>query len=404
MDRRWITVILLCLGTFISYIDRGNLGIAAPAIRNDLGLDPRLTGYLLSAFFWSYAACQIPAGYVVDRIGIKGAFFAALALWSLASAAVGWAQGFVSIFGLRLILGVCEAIGPVASIAYIKRSFREEEQGLPTSIYAAGALLGPGLGTWAGSAILDAFGWRHLFILTGFAGLVWLVPWWLAASSPKAPPAREAAAFSYAVALRNPLFWCIAAGAFFYSYYWYFILTWVPTYLVDAHGMSFRKMGFTLGAPLAATTATNLAGGWLADRVIARGHAPLKVRKYFVAGGFLLATSLALLPVTPRDWVLALFVVSMCGMGFSVSNYWAITHIISPPQWIGRVIGYQNLIAQTAGIAAPIVTGYLLGEKRDFTVGILCAGLAPVAAAAAILPGITARSIAGWRERAGAAP
>jgi MFS family permease len=402
MDRRWTTVVLVCLGTLISYIDRGNLSIAVPALTAELELSPEQTGLLLSAFFWSYAACQIPAGYFVDRFGIKRSFLIALGIWSLASAAVGLVSGFAAIFALRLALGVCESIGPVASIAFIKRSFKEEEQGAPTGIYAAGALLGPGLGTLAGAAILDAAGWRNLFILTGLAGLVWLIPWQVLASSPGTSTRQTSERFSFPIALASPLFWSIAAGAFFYSYFWYFILTWVPAYLREVHGMSNLKMGATLGVPLAATTITNLAGGGIADRVIRRGYAPLSVRKAFVTAGFILATTLCALPRLSNEAVMPLFLLSMCGMGFAVSNYWAITHLISPPQWIGRVIGFQNFIAQLAGIAAPIVTGLLLGAQRDFTVAILCAGLAPVVALAAILFGIRPDSIARWRAQASA--
>lgn len=402
MDRRWITVVLVCLGTLISYIDRGNLSIAAPVLGKELALPPEKMGLLLSAFFWSYAACQIPAGYFVDRFGIKRSFLLALGIWSLASAAVGFVSGFIAIFALRLVLGVCESIGPIASIAFIKRSFKEEEQGTPTSIYTAGALLGPGIGTLAGAAILEQYGWRNLFILTGVAGLIWLIPWQVFAQSPAAGSRQSTSGFSFATALSSPLFWAIAAGAFFYSYFWYFILTWVPTYLREIHGMSNLKMGATLGVPLAATTITNLAGGWIADRVVARGHTPLFVRKLFVTVGFLLATSLCALPLVPKEGVMPLFLLSMCGMGLAVSNYWAITHIVSPPNWIGRVIGYQNFIAQLAGVAAPIVTGYLLGAKRDYTIAILCAGLAPVIALASILGGITPATISNWRKRAGA--
>ncbi len=400
-NRRWITVVLICLGTLISYIDRGNLSIAAPAIRRELSLTPELTGLLLSAFFWSYAVCQIPAGYVVDRFGIKASFFVALGLWSVAGAAVGFVSGFPAIFALRLVLGVCESIGPIASISYIKRSFREEEQGLPTGIYTTGALLGPGIGTLAGAAILEASGWRHLFVLTGIAGLIWLIPWSLAAASPRqeTPASGESSTggFSFGAAVSHPLFWAIAAGAFFYSYYWYFILTWVPTYLVQVHGMSNLKMGATLGVPLAATAATNLAGGWLADRVVARGYTPLAARKGFVAVGFLLATTLLALPWAPRESVMPLFLLSMCGMGFAVGNYWSITHIVAPPKWIGRVIGFQNFVAQLAGIAAPLATGALVAMDPGFGTAILCAGLAPVVALAAIWLGITPSAIASWR-------
>lgn len=402
MNARWITVVLVCLGTLISYVDRGNLSIAAPSLTQELQLPPEKMGLLLSAFFWSYAICQIPAGYFVDRFGIKRSFLLALGVWSLASAAVGFATGFAAIFTLRLVLGVCESIGPIASIAFIKRSFKEEEQGAPTGIYTAGALLGPGIGTLAGAAILEAQGWRNLFIFTGIAGLMWLIPWQIFATSPQPGSKQETGGFSFGTALGHPLFWAIAAGAFFYSYFWYFILTWVPTYLRDVHGMSNMKMGATLGVPLAATTITNLAGGWLADRVVARGYTPLQVRKGFVTIGFLLATSLCALPLVPKEGVIALFLLSMCGMGFAVSNYWAITHIVSPPQWIGRVIGFQNFVAQLAGVCAPIATGFLVGSQKNFTVAILCAGLSPVIALISILRGITPGSIASWRQRAGA--
>jgi len=135
---RWAVVSLLFLGVLVSYIDRGNLSIAAVPIMKDLKLSPAVMGTLMSAFFWSYSLLQIPAGYLIDRFGYKWTYGAAFILWSLASTGIGLAHSFYQILFLRLLLGVGEAVAGPASLSFIKRHFQPEEQGLPTSIYVSG--------------------------------------------------------------------------------------------------------------------------------------------------------------------------------------------------------------------------------------------------------------------------
>lgn len=390
---RWTVMALLFAGILISYVDRGNLSIAAPALMREFGFAPVRMGVLLSAFFWTYSLFQIPAGYIVDRYGIKLSYFLGLLVWSIASVAMGLVTGFWQMVALRMVLGFGEAIAPVASIAYIKRNFSESEQGLPTGIYIGGALVGPAVGTMAGGALIDPLGWRMLFVIIGLLGFVWLIPWAIwgpphnAAAREAARIGSEASPVRWLEAAANPLFAAVALGAFFYSYYWYFILTWVPTYLVRELGYSNLKMGAVLGIPLAGAAVTSLIAGGVADRVIRRtGASALTVRKAFVAGGFTLGcTIVAVAGLTRGADVLPVFLVSMCGMGFGVSNYWALTHLIAPERLIGRVLGFQNTIAQLAGVTAPIVTGLLVGGEHRFGPAILVAGLSPLLAAAAIL-------------------
>jgi len=395
---------LLFLGILISYMDRGNLAIAAPALMKEFDISPARMGILLSAFFWTYAAAQIPAGFVVDRWGIAYTYGVGLLVWSLASAAVGFATSFWQIAVLRLILGLGEAIAPVASIAYIKRNFGEDEQGLPTAIYIGGALVGPGIGAMIGGALVDPLGWRLLFIVIGLLGCLWVIPWLFVAPRQTAPlPASAewpAVRVPWGGLLRSPVFWGVTLGAFFYSYYWYFIMSWVPTYLVTVRGFSNTKMGLILGLPLAGTAVTSLAAGAVADWTIRRtGKPPLFVRKCFVAFGFLLgSTIVGLTAVESGSLILPLFAVSMCGMGFGVSNYWALTHLISPERLIGRVLGYQNTIAQLAGVAAPILTGWLVGDQNRFAPAIIIAGLSPLVAAAVLLGWLRTRFLDRFRR------
>src|SRR5262249_7991385 len=162
MSRRWIVVALLFIGIVISYVDRGNLSIAAATMMKDFGLSPAVMGTLLSAFFWTYALFQIPAGAIVDRIGIRKVYAAAFFMWSLASGAIALSRGATDVLLMRLLLGLGEAAGPIASISFIRHNFAGAEQGLPTAIYIAGQNLGPALGSLVGSVVIDRMGWRWL--------------------------------------------------------------------------------------------------------------------------------------------------------------------------------------------------------------------------------------------------
>ena len=133
MNRRWIVVALIFLSILISYVDRGNLSIAADSIMRDFQLPPASMGVLLSAFFWTYAFCQLPAGYIVDRYGIRFVYAAGFVLWSLASAGMALSRHAGDIIALRMLLGLAEAVAPLASLAFIRQNFSGREQGLPTA-------------------------------------------------------------------------------------------------------------------------------------------------------------------------------------------------------------------------------------------------------------------------------
>jgi len=400
-------IALLFLAVLVNYVDRGNLSIVAVPVMKEFGISPVSLGILLSAFFWTYTLLQIPVGFVVDRFGLKWAYAIAFLIWSVASAAVGIASSFGQVLAFRLLLGVGESVAQPASLAYIRQNFDEDQQGLPTAVYLTGMMIGPAAGAFLGAALMQTLGWRELFVYTGLGGLVWLIPWlWLApAGRQKLKPVlsnEPAVHIEWSRLLANPTYWGVTFGAFFYSYFWYFCLTWLPSYLVMTHGLSFLKMGAYTAIPLLGMAIVSMISGHAADTIISRGRKPLLVRRAFVVSGFAAGSSLLLLLVVHS--VTAVFVVLVCsllGLGLATANYWAMTQTISPARVIGRVIGYQNTIANLAGVCAPILTGFLVGETKEFRTAILFAGVSLLLACAAFAFLVTQKGAEDFRAIVG---
>jgi MFS family permease len=395
MTRRWIVLALVFAGIVINYIDRGNLSIAAPALMRDFRLAPETMGVLLSAFFWTYAAFQIPAGAIVDRIGIRRAYAVGFLIWSLASAAIALSRSAGDVIALRLVLGMAEALAPLASISFIRNNFAGEEQGLPTSIYIAGQNTGPAVGALVGSLLLARWGWRVMFAATGLGALVWL-PGWLAAAPPDGTRAARQAAraaddlaaprrWRWSMFLGNRAFWALSLAIWLSSYYWYFVLTWVPSYLILSRGFSVTGMGRVMSVALFIMAAVNVASGAVADRLAAHiGVFPARVA--FAAAGWAgTAVVLLLLVVPGRTWALPILTVAMCSTGIGNSSFWAIAQHVPPRNMVGRTIGYLNTVSVAAGAVAPIVTGYILGPAKRFGPAVLIAGVCPAVAALCML-------------------
>jgi ACS family glucarate transporter-like MFS transporter len=389
--RRWLVVGLLFLGMVVSYIDRGNLGIAAGSIMRDFGIPPSSMGMLMSAFFWTYGLFQIPAGTLIDRIGIRWIYATAFFVWSLASAGIALSHGATDIFALRLLLGLAEAAGPIASLTFIRQNFQGPEQGLPTAIYIAGQNLGPAAGAWIGTHLLDAMGWRFMFAATSLAALVWLPLWlWLAPRTipPKpAPPAAGAAPVIATDLAHIPLrgFLGISCCVLFSSYFWYFLLNWLPTYLTSTRGFSNTEMGSIFSIPFVVMAVLSTIAGRIGDN-LASSYGVFRVRVAFASIAYTCASSVLILLIQPsQKIVLPLLILAVTGFGIASTNYWALGQHIPPARLVGRGVAYLNTLSQVAGVLAPLITGWILGPEKNFTIGLAIAGTCPMLASACLL-------------------
>jgi ACS family D-galactonate transporter-like MFS transporter len=383
-----IVIILLSISVFINYIDRGNLSIAAPMLKDELGISAAQLGMLLSAFFWTYACLHLFYGWLVDRLNVNWVFAGAFFLWSAATAATGLVHTFAALFVLRLLLGMGEAASYPSYNKIIALNFEEEHRGAANSVLASGLLLGPGFGMLFGGLLMARFGWRPFFIVLGLASMLWIVPWlkWMPkkqyaaqVETTGAPNLREF------LLLRSA--WGTCLGLFCGNYVNYFLITWLPFYLVRERHFSMDKMAKIGGiAYLLAALACTIAG-WLSDRWIVVGATPSLVRKTFTGGGIgLSGIFLGLAVVSGPRLCVALVILGVMAFGVSASNIWAITQTLAGQRATGRWVGFQSFFGNMSGMVAPAVTGYVLQRTGQFYWAFLIvAGVAFAGAALWIL-------------------
>jgi MFS family permease len=357
----------------IAYVDRTALSVAitVPEFRSYFSLSDSQRGWLNSAFFWSYALLQVPAGWMVDRLGVKYPYAVSFVLWSGISAATGLARTISQLFVIRLLLGIGEATVAPASLRWIRTNIEEKQRGLAMGIYMAGTKIGPAIGAPICAWLVASFGWRSMFWLTGLVSLVWLIPWLLLVPADKPAPAPAQAAKreepSFWRVLRHPAIWGILLGTFSYSCYLYFCITWLPAYFSEQRKLPLTLMGLYTMFSFAGMAITTILSGWVADRLIGRGGDPVRVRKGFTIAGMLLAaTEVFGAGAATSEMALFFAVFSLAGLGIATANYWALTQTVMPVAAIGRIGGLQNTASNLAGVAAPILTGWLIQTTGSY--------------------------------------
>lgn len=380
-QRRWTILTLLCLGFMIAYFDRVNLSVAL-ADKDGFLAFFRLTnqdrGLLGSAFFWSYALLQIPAGWIVDRFGVKWTYAAGFLLWSLTSASTAWVSTFSTLLLLRILLGIGESVVTPAGMRWIRFNFDESRRGTAVGILMASAKLGPAVGAWLATALLTQTGWQFMFLAIGLGSLLWLVPWVLLMRNDDRELEKEAkkasggADISFATVMASPVIWGTIVGTFCYQYFVYFSMTWMPAYFKEAFNMSLNDSGlFTAASFLCMAVVATLAG-FAADSFIAKGHDPVFVRRAFTIAGFLTAGAGLIAALnTPQEVALWMVIASLGGLGLTTANYWALTQTLIPGAAVGRIVGVQNCAANVPGIVAPVLTGWLVESSGGYRGAIL---------------------------------
>ncbi len=374
--RRWAVLGLLSLGMVIAYVSRSNLSVALalPGFVHSFQLNDTDRGVLNSAFFWSYALLQLPAGWVVDRWGVKIPYAISFLLWCLASAGTAMARSVPQLMTLRMILGADEAVVAPASYRWIRFHFAEKERGLAVGLYMTGTKIGPAIGAPLAAWLITAYSWRMMFVVVGLGGLFWLVPWMLLVSDDRrkpAPPEVAARAAAPEVPFRrilaSPVVWGTVIATFSYMYFVYFCITWMPAYFVEQRHLSLSSMGMFTFFSFGGMAIVATLGGWAADRMIARGGNPVGVRKWFTIVGFVIAcTELIGAQASSASVALVFAGVSLSGLGLATANYWALTQTLIPASAIGRMSGVQNCAASVAGIVAPILTGWLKQKTGSY--------------------------------------
>lgn len=383
---QWFVLALLVLSVCINYVDRGNLSIAADRLAGELGLNPAQVGLLLSSFFWTYASLQIFSGWLIDRYHVYWIYAGGFFIWSAATSLTGLAHGFWMIFALRLLLGAGESVAYPSYSKIIAQGFPEQQRGLANALIDVGGKSGPAIGLMIGGTIVSRFGWRAMFVAVGAASMLWLIPWcWMTRRAirlqPAAPANQDGPGWREILSQRSA--WGTFLGLFCGNYAWYFLLTWLPWYMVRERHYSTERMAIFGSLPFWGVGLSSLASGWLSDRLVARGFSTTVVRKSFAVTGMLLGMLMLPVSMLENETVsMGLLMAACLGFGLFSSHPWLITQRLAGPVAAGRWSGFQNAIGNLAGIVAPVLTGWIVKETGKFfyafavVAGVLAVGSA----------------------------
>jgi MFS family permease len=357
---------LLVLSICINYIDRGSLAVGGKMVADELHLDAEQLGRLFSAFFWTYAMLQIPAGWLVDRYNVNWIYGAGFAIWSAATLFTGLSHGFLLLMAMRLLLGVGESVAYPSYSRILAANFREHQRGLANALIDAGSKAGPALGVLLGGKVMALYGWRSFFILVGAVSLLWIIPWMIWSPHPSSMPARHATnSPSIAQILSKRSAWGTFLGLLCSNYAWYFIAFWIPVYFRDERHFSQNDLAIIGQIPFWGIVAGTLVGGTLSDMLIATGFTPTLVRKSCACLGLGLCAVTMVPAALAPDIRITLVLLTASGFffGFISSNVWAITQTLAGPLAAGQWTGIQNFIGNIPGMFGLWFTGWLIKQS-----------------------------------------
>ena len=366
---RMVAFILVLVA--VAYLDRVCISTAAPAIKAELALTDAEMGVVFSAFTLAYALFEVPSGWLADRFGARGTLTRIVLWWSAMTAATGLAVGFGSLVAIRLLFGLGEAGAFPATARAYARWLPERERGrafgLAIMMGALGGALTQPLVVW----LLERMSWRHAFAVFGTVGLVRAAAWWSwFRDDPAVHPAvdraelrtivdggcdhREAPPVPWAELARNPSLVALCAMYFGVIYGWYFYLTWLPTYLLRARGFDLTHAGWLAALPLLGIAAGVGSGGWVSDRLAARGGSR---RTPALVGLPLAAVAIVLAATTADGFASALFLTAAAALAaFGVAPAWAVATEIGGVH-AGVVSGAMNMCGNVGGALSPLVVG-----------------------------------------------
>lgn len=372
----WSILVLLAVGLLISFVDRTSLSsaLADKSFVQEFALTSVERGWLNSAFFWSYGLVQMPMGWLVDRYGVKWPYTVCFVAWCIAAAVTGMVTALSALILLRLIIGAAEAVVIPASYRWIGNNFDESQKGFAVGIFAMGGKLGPAIGAPIAAWMIVTYSWQFMFVATGLVGLVWLGPWLLMVKNDF--PSKEqltaakkrASSVSLTSLLVSPVVWGGMINNFCYGYFTFYCMTWMPAYLVEQRGLSLAKSGLYTFFSFAGIAIVATVAGWAADRIIARGHDAVLVRKSFVVTGFIGASTVLLGAYAPT-LQMALFwnVVSLSLLGLVTANNLTLCKLtLIPKQAIGLNTGLQQVATSLAGGVSATVSGWLLHISGNY--------------------------------------
>jgi len=378
-------VSLLAAVLFINYVDRGALPTAVPLIQHDLHFDNQEMGLLMSAFFFMYAPIQIPVGWLAERYGAHRVLAAGLVIWASATMLTGLISSFLMLFVLRLMLGLGESAGFPCVSKLLASVVPVNGLGRANGIVACAYLMAPGVGVWGAGQLMDHVGWRGTFVVFGMLSLLWLLPWFCVKLPALATARADAATPTWPMVLEQKGLWGTSLGLFSSNYLWYFMLSWLPGYLVKERGFSMHEMEHVLTAGYLINGFSALMIGYGVDRYIARrGSANFGYKLVMVVAHSGSVVCMLCMGFGSESTAIAAMFGFQVLMGASSPGVYAMSQILAGARASGRWVGIQNSLGNFSGMISPALTGFIVQRTGHFALAFVAAAI------------VSALGIVGW--------
>ena len=405
--RGWIAGFLFLLA-MINYIDRTTLSFAIGPISREFGIGDVGKGYLFSSFLWTYTLCLIPTGMLIDKFGSLRIAGWGIGIWSLATALTGLSTGIASLLVTRLVMGAGEASTNPSGVKVVREWIPAGERGVITAVFNSGSYAGPALCALVAGAIIEAWGWRALFLMTGALGLLWLGAWLIIYDKPERVSwlseaerrkilderdtqgrvgVAEKPAAGLSQLLRTRTLWGLALTQGCNVYCQYLFLTWLPSYLQTTKHLTLLKTGLYTAVPYAIAVVLCVAMGKLSDHLLSRAGAASGRRRNMIAASLMIAAVVLFAPLIDGVWaLLALITISLTGIATTTSlNFALVNDLLPNVRDVGKAMGFVVVGGNLFGLMAPIVTGYVIQATGSYDGAFLIAGALLVVGATATL-------------------
>ena len=387
--RRWRIAWLLGIGVLVNFFDRVNLSVSHDSLIAAFGISDVVFGYLSSSYNWTYALCQLPIGVVLDKLGVRRVGRIGTFIWSAASFAASAAPNLSAFFGARFLLGIGEAPTFPSNAKAIGLWFPERERSFATSLNDAAAKFASAIGVPVIGVVLIHAGWRWSFAFTGAISFAYFLLFWRVYRDPNEDPElteierlyiedqdaslaaserpeERSSSLGQLLSQRKVLGLALGFGA--YNYVFFLLLYWLPAYLSSALHIDLLHSFLYTSVPWFVATATDLAiGGFLVDFLVKRGFGQSAVRRTVLIGGTafglgILGAAHAHSPSQALIWI----TVSLSGLAAAAPVAWSLPSFIARRPDVGKVGGIINFCGQVSGIAASILTGYLVSAHHSY--------------------------------------
>jgi sugar phosphate permease len=372
-------VVVLAIGlAVLSYVQRVAISGAAMPIAHDLRLSKEGMGFVFGSFGLAYALFEIPMGLMGDRLGVRRVLTQVVLAWSAFTALTGAAWNLASLVTIRFLFGAGEA-GCFPNLTRMLSAW------LPARERISAQALMWACTRWGGAATppltllcIKWLGWRWAFVAFALLGVAWCAIFLLwFRDDPAKHDAVNAAERDLLKASRELTFhgegrsWvsvlctrqvaALALQYFFFSYVWYFYITWLPTYLREGRGQSPERAAALAVLPLLFGGFGSLATGLLLRRLPKRAIA---------FAGFLGTAVLLIVFMRIRAALPAMIVMGLASFASDLTmpiSWDACVEIGGA--YTATVAATMNMTGNFAGFVAPVFGGMILQRMGNGRAG-----------------------------------